>query len=101
MFKGRKLARPQEPVPDRTSDRRSPTRGLSHITIECVTPELDAGRYPVKRVVGDVVRVSADVIKDGHDTLAAQVVVRSPGEPAWPVPMEYDFNEDRWSGEFT
>jgi len=88
-------------VPDRPNDRRSPTRGLTHLTIECVTPELDGGRYPVKRIVGDVVRVGADVITDGHDVLAAQIVVRAPGEPAWTVPLTYGFNDDRWVGEFT
>jgi len=87
-------------VPERTSDRRSPTRGLAQLTIECVTPELDCGRYPVKRIVGDVVHVGADVIKEGHDVLAAQIVVRSPGEPAWQAPMRYDGDADRWSGEF-
>ena len=88
------------PVPQRKTDRRSPTRGLTHLTIECVSPELDAGRYPVKRIVGDVVRVGADVIKDGHDAIAAQLVVRAPGEPAHAIPMQYDYNEDRWFAEF-
>ena len=88
-------------MPDRTSDRRSPTRGLDHLTIECVTPELDCGRYPVKRIVGDVVRVGADVIKEGHDLTAAHIVVRGPGEPARSIPMSYDTNTDRWLGEFT
>jgi starch synthase (maltosyl-transferring) len=87
-------------VPERPTDRRSPTRGLAHLTIECVTPELDCGRYPVKRIVGDVVHVGADIIKEGHDTLAAQIVVRAPGDPAWSLPMRYDPDRDRWSGEF-
>jgi len=88
-------------VPERTNDRRSPTRGLDHLTIECVTPELDGGRYPVKRIVGDVVQVGADVIKEGHDVTAAHIVVRSPTEPAWSVPMQYDSDSDRWLGAFS
>jgi len=88
-------------VPERTNDRRSPTRGLDHLTIECVTPELDCGRYPVKRIVGDVVQVGADVIKEGHDVTAAHIVVRSPSEPAWSMPMQYDSDSDRWLGEFS
>ena len=88
-------------MPERTTDRRSPTRGLEHLTIECVTPELDYGRYPVKRIVGDVVQVGADVLKEGHDVTAAQIVVRSPGRTAWPVPMQYNADADRWFGEFT
>jgi starch synthase (maltosyl-transferring) len=89
------------PAPERPSDRRSPTRGLAHLTIECVTPEIDDGRYPVKRIVNDVVTVGADVLKEGHDILAAHVVVRAPGESARPIAMQYDQNNDRWFGEFT
>jgi starch synthase (maltosyl-transferring) len=88
-------------MPERTTDRRSPSRGLAHLIIECVTPELDAGRYPVKRVVGDVVDVGADVLKDGHDILAAHVVLRAPGETATTIPMRYDENKDRWFASFT
>ncbi|HEU4994230.1 MAG TPA: alpha-1,4-glucan--maltose-1-phosphate maltosyltransferase [Gemmatimonadaceae bacterium] len=87
-------------MPQRTSDRRSPTRGIAHLTIECVTPELDCGRYPVKRILGDVVHVGADIFKEGHDFLAAHVVVRAPGSAAWPVPLRHDFNVDRWFAEF-
>jgi starch synthase (maltosyl-transferring) len=88
-------------VPERTTDRRSPSRGLAHLAIECVTPELDAGRYPVKRIAGDVVEVGADVLKDGHDVLAAHVVLRAPGEGATTIPMRYDENKDRWFASFT
>jgi starch synthase (maltosyl-transferring) len=87
-------------VQQRPTDRRSPTRGLAHLTIECVTPELDCGRYPVKRCVGDVLQVGADVFKDGHDVLAAQIVVRAPDDPAWSALMRYDQDVDRWFGEF-
>ena len=40
-------------------DRRAHARRVEHIVIECVTPELDAGRYPVKRIVGDTVWVAS------------------------------------------
>jgi starch synthase (maltosyl-transferring) len=66
-----------------------------------VTPSLDGGRHPVKRVAGDIVVVAADVVKDGHDTLAARVVYRAPGggDPLI-APMTYDFDNDRWYGAF-
>ena len=66
-----------------------------------MTPELDAGRYPVKRIVNDVVSVGADVLKEGHDILAAHTIVRAPGEAARAIAMRYDENNDRWFGEFT
>jgi len=88
-------------VATRKTDRRSTTRRLEYIVIECVTPELDGGRYPVKRVVGDVVSVGADLIKDGHDILAAHVLYRGPGDDDWSAaPMHFDFDSDRWYSEF-
>jgi starch synthase (maltosyl-transferring) len=74
---------------------------MEHIVIECVTPELDAGRYPVKRIVGDTVWVGADIIKEGHDQVAAVVLYRGPGESDWSsAPLQYDFDSDRWYGAF-
>ena len=49
------------------------------IVIEHVSPEIDCGRYPVKRVVGDILEVSADIFKDGHDKIAAVVKYRRGG----------------------
>src|SRR5467141_5324707 len=41
--------------------------------IENVQPQLDGGRYPVARLAGEPVRVTADIFKEGHDDLAAVV----------------------------
>ncbi|HJR40446.1 MAG TPA: alpha-1,4-glucan--maltose-1-phosphate maltosyltransferase [Gemmatimonadaceae bacterium] len=69
-----------------------------HLAIECVSPELDGGRFPVKRVIGDALRVGADVFKDGHDLLAARVRYRGPTQPEWRhEPMTFDYNTDRWT----
>jgi starch synthase (maltosyl-transferring) len=88
-------------VATRKSDRRIGTRRFEYVVIECVTPELDAGRYPVKRILGDTVSVGADLIKDGHDTLAARVLFKGPGDADWSsAPMQFDFDSDRWYGEF-
>jgi starch synthase (maltosyl-transferring) len=64
-------------------------------------PELDAGRYAVKRVVGDELEVSAAIFKDGHDLLAARVRYRGPGDTDWRMKrMRYDNDADRWSTHF-
>ena len=85
----------------RKTDRRTTLRRLEYITIECVTPELDAGRFPVKRIVGDEVWVGADVFKEGHDQLGAHVIFMGPGDREWSVaPMLFDFDTDRWHGMF-
>ncbi|MFN2566435.1 MAG: maltotransferase domain-containing protein, partial [Gemmatimonadaceae bacterium] len=86
----------------KTAERRPPTRGLEHVTIECVTPELDGGRFPVKRIVGDIVEVSADIFKEGHDLLAARLLFKAPGDLEWrSAPMVFDYDTDRWYAAFT
>jgi starch synthase (maltosyl-transferring) len=78
-----------------------PLERFPPVLIERVSPELDGGRYPVKRVVGDAFEVGADVLKDGHDLLAAAVRYRGPGGAAWSsAPMAYDYDTDRWTGAF-
>jgi starch synthase (maltosyl-transferring) len=78
------------------------TEKLPRLVIERVAPELDAGRHAVKRVLGETVEVSADIFKDGHDSIAARVLIRGPGEETWhSVPLEHDYPSDRWFGRFT
>src|SRR5437763_680640 len=43
----------------------------SRVIVEVVRPEVDGGRFPVKRTAGEDVAVTADVHADGHDVLAA------------------------------
>ncbi len=71
------------------------------LVIECLTPAVDCGRFSAKRLAGDVVRVGADIFRDGHDILAAQVLYRGPADDEWrSVPMAFEFDDDRWYGEF-
>ena len=71
------------------------------VVIENVTPKLDGGRYPIKRVIGNVIDVSADIFKDGHDLIAARLLYRRPGEASSRVaPFTYHFDADRWHGSF-
>jgi starch synthase (maltosyl-transferring) len=68
------------------------------ILIERVSPEIDGGRHPVKRVVGDSLLVSADIFADGHDLLDAALLVRADDETEWrDYPMRL-IDNDRWSG---
>src|SRR5205807_797992 len=74
--------------------------GRRRVVIEGVSPEIDAGRFPAKRVSGDEVVVEADVFCDGHDVLAAEIRHRKADERAWTeAPMELMEN-DRWRGRF-
>jgi starch synthase (maltosyl-transferring) len=68
------------------------------ILIEAVEPEVDCGDGIVKRVVGDELRVTADIFADGHDLLDAALLIRRDGASRWTeVPMRLVAN-DRWTG---
>jgi len=69
------------------------------LVVEGVTPCVDGGRHAVKRVVGDVLRVGADLYTEGHLAMDARVRVRGPGHSSWQIrPMEYDYDSDRFYG---
>ncbi|MGH2380790.1 MAG: maltotransferase domain-containing protein, partial [Candidatus Limnocylindria bacterium] len=68
------------------------------IIIERIAPELDGGRYPVKRVVGDQLLVTADIFADGHDLLDAALLLRADDETAWRRAPMRPIDNDRWSG---
>ncbi|MDP2705998.1 MAG: alpha-1,4-glucan--maltose-1-phosphate maltosyltransferase, partial [Burkholderiales bacterium] len=76
------------------------TDGQNRVVIEGVRPEVDNGRYPVKRTVGEPVTVEADVFVDGHDMLKSLLLYRRESAREWSeIPMNPLVN-DRWSGTF-
>jgi len=83
---------------------RAPGDALGHprrtVVIEAVAPAVDGGRYPVKREVGAMLEVTADVFKEGHDALVVSLKYRRASETAWrETPMRHVDN-DRWAGAF-
>jgi starch synthase (maltosyl-transferring) len=78
-----------------------PEDGRKRVVIEKVEPEVDGGRFPIKRVVGEAVTVRADIFADGHDSLCALLLYRHESEQQWhKTPMRLLAN-DRWEGIFT
>ena len=66
-----------------------------------VKPQVDCGRFPTKRIVGERVDVSARIFRDGHDALGAAVRYRPAGTTRWQeAPLE-PLGNDHWSGSFT
>ena len=55
---------------------RQPERGRRRVIVERVSPEIDAGRFPIKRTIGEDVAVTADMFADGHDVIAGVVLYR-------------------------
>jgi len=77
-----------------------PEEGRRRTQVENVTPEVDGGRFPTKRIAGDRFVVESDIFADGHDRLAAVVLHRPQAAPEWSeAPME-PLGNDRWQGSF-
>ena len=77
-----------------------PAQGQSRTVIEQVIPEIEAGRFPIKAVLGDIITVEADIIIDGHDKLAARLLYRHVADELWSEhPMTLIVN-DRWTASF-
>jgi len=76
-----------------------PKEGRRRVVVENVRPRVDDGRFPVKRSIGDVVDVEADVFADGHDRLGAVLRFGRPGGAEHETPM-MPLGNDRWRGSF-
>src|SRR5215203_5888149 len=89
----------QAPATPRAASTLDPDL-LRRVAIEAVEPQVDCGRFPIKRVSGEDVTVTADIHADGHDAVAGVVLFRRAGEELWrEVPMALIAN-DRWQGRF-
>ena len=91
---------PRTPRSAPAADDQPPSR----VRIEQPSPRIECGRYPPKRCEGDLVEVSADVFRDGHDLVRAVVRWRGPGKRRWqeaPMsPIDAHLDGVRWAGGF-
>ncbi len=80
--------------------RPLPQEGRIRAVIENVAPAVDGGRFPVKRVVGEEVRVEADCFTDGHDVVVCVLRWRRQGESTWRECEMLPAGNDRWRSSF-
>src|SRR5437867_3666471 len=73
--------------------------GRRRVVIESVSPAVDDGRFPAKRVAGDVVSVEADIFADGHDVLSAVMSHRHQSESRRKETRMTALGNDRWRAE--
>ncbi|RZI42443.1 alpha-1,4-glucan--maltose-1-phosphate maltosyltransferase [Herbaspirillum sp. HC18] len=93
-------ARPLAPVlaaPARGKQGAVVAARMPRIAIEAVSPAADAGRFPVKRTVGECVSIEADVFTDGHDKIAVAVLWRTADETEWREIRMHPLENDRWA----
>ena len=74
--------------------------GRNRVVIEHVQPEIDDGRFPIKRVIGEYVVVEADIIADGHDAISCVLRFRKEGDEEWLETSMQPLVNDRWRGVF-
>ena len=75
--------------------------GRRRVVIEGVEPEIDCGRFPIKRVVGEAVVVEADAFTDGHDAITCRMLWRSEDQETWSETAMEPLGNDRWRAELT
>jgi starch synthase (maltosyl-transferring) len=75
--------------------------GNRRVVIDRITPCIDGGAFPAKRIVGETVHVQANVFGDGHDEVLAVLLFRKRGKESWrELPMR-PLGNDAWEAEFT
>jgi starch synthase (maltosyl-transferring) len=73
--------------------------GQSRVIIENVQPQVESGRYPAKRTVGETVNVTADIFGDGHDHIRAELLFKKEGG-SWQRKELIHTGNDSWSASF-
>lgn len=74
--------------------------GRQRVVVEGVSPAVDGGRFPIKRVLHDLITVEADIFADGHDVLSAVLQYKTAESAAWEEVRMEPLVNDRWQGRF-
>jgi starch synthase (maltosyl-transferring) len=82
-------------------DRDALDTDVRRVIVERMRPEIDDGRFPIKRTVGESVSVTVDLFADGHDLLAGVLKYRVSSQGAlWTEIPLADLGDDRWGASF-
>lgn len=67
------------------------------VVISGMSPAVDGGRHPVKRVVNQSLDVEVDVFKDGHDLIDVALLWRKADDETWNEVTMRPLENDRWT----
>ena len=73
----------------------------SRFLIEDIYPSVDGGRFPVKRIASEPLDVWADIFREGHEVIAADLLWRPERDRQWSRVRMRDYGNDRWMASFT
>ncbi len=76
------------------------TTEAPRLAIEAILPSVEQGRFPVKRILGEVVEVTCDILCDGHDKLGAALLWRAVDEKEWREARLAPLGNDAWTASF-
>jgi len=101
MPKGTQHVRRREINQSRISTPKQIQRDSDFISILNLSPQIDCGRYPVKRIINESMHVGVDVLKPGHGSVIARICHKKREETNWvQTEMAYDVGKDRWFATF-
>ncbi len=55
------------------------------VVIDYVGPQVDCGRFPIKRAVGETITVIAHAFADGHDQIQVELLYKKSEQEGWTV----------------
>ncbi len=71
------------------------------VVIDYVSPQINCGEFPIKRVVNEIVNLTANVLVDGHDVIAASVLYKHQNDKKWREARMQHLTNDGWNASFT
>jgi starch synthase (maltosyl-transferring) len=78
----------------------SKNAGFRRVVIDHVSPQVDGGRNPFKRVLGDWITFKAHAFADSHDLLIVELRLRLHGESEWQIIPMRELGNDEFEATF-
>ena len=72
----------------------------SRVVIENIRPQVNNALFPVKKIIGELVHVQADILSDGHDIIQASVRFKNEKQKKWQETRMQPLINDEWEGFF-
>lgn len=70
------------------------------VVVENVSPQINQGNVFIKRVLDELINVTADILVDGHDKIQASILFKHEKERSWKEVRMYFKNNDEWGANF-
>lgn len=74
--------------------------GRKRVAIDYVGPQIDGGQFPIKRSVGEIVKVVTHAFADGHDRIRVELLHRKREHEEWSIGDMTHGAADEWSASF-